>query len=464
MPFMISKLSSKIEVGDSLVEMINKKKDNLYISKKTLSIIKNKIMAMRNSGDEDCFEKLNKAWLLSKEIKVKNEKLTKKINKYFLDSLKSTENYSIKESEKSQAILISKNKNKTKNIDFSYRAKDAIKQFPIISEVVVGAVKETINPKAITQEDTLKDIFNKKKDNESLSGKTLEEIELRIEKIKNGRKNDEILNELNQQKEYLLEVNMKPDTEMAVNIILDKHIIQTKLKIYYNLVEYSLREKLNYVGISKESSDNVLEHINKEKEKIGVEKFVKKIDLINKLLGNEIYYLNKNEISESIFQRFNSSIENLESELKNRPEISKETQFALKSAKNNILEVFKKELVSQEVMDRIGHIIDKEKNNPEPDELVRKINMISQIILLSKSAVAPNNAMEFFSENLKLSIETLNKKVDKLWYQQLTFKEKVQLLGRQIKRSFVDAAKTIKHFFVGIFFKNSQTQGQSESL
>ncbi|OHT24807.1 hypothetical protein A3Q29_03670 [Providencia stuartii] len=346
--------------------------------------------------------------------------------------------------------------------------KKKIRELCDITKETVSKIKVRVQDKSlevialdrIRPEDTFEDILNKKKDNKTISEHTQNEITKRIEEIKIGKDNFSIVSELSKKKEYLLKLGMKTLVHEWVLAILEFHIALTKLSSKFNVEKVGIRNILEEVDLKSIQVDNVIADLDKIMSNIDEVKqkaeFVARCKIIYNLLKDNIYYLDTEKIVPFITKRLNFNIEQLKAELDNSKEISKEEQIELKEAKDNLLDILNK--VPNNSIGKISHLIDNEKNNKDlpVSELIKKINLISKIISLDNRNI---NLELFFSEHLKLSVDMLIKKEDKLWYKQLSFKEKIQFKGKKIWHSLMSIAKNIKHSITAFFIRNNHYTG-----
>ncbi|MEY0302789.1 hypothetical protein AB7W11_12815 [Providencia manganoxydans] len=446
------------QVTDLLSDILFVIGDKKKLTKTDKKIITEKIIALKNSDFINAFEYIDKAWLYLKDNNnIKSKKIREQVERCFHNALNTRNEHQYNKKKVKCKIKLDTNSEKKKIREFCDITKETVSKIKVR---VQDKSLEVIARDRIRPEDTFEDILNKKKDNKTISEHTQNEITKRIEEIKIGKDNFSIVSELSKKKEYLLKLGMKTLVHEWVLAILEFHIALTKLSSKFNVEKFGIRNILEEVDLKSIQVDNVIADLDKIMSNIDEVKqkaeFVARCKIIYNLLKDNIYYLDTEKIVPFITKRLNFDIEQLKAELDNSKEISKEEQIELKEAKDNLLDILNK--VPNNSIGKISHLIDNEKNNKDlpVSELIKKINLISKIISLDNRNI---NLELFFSEHLKLSVDILIKKEDKLWYKQLSFKEKIQFKGKKIWHSLMSIAKNIKHSITAFFIRNNHYTG-----
>ena len=288
-----------------------------------------------------------------------------------------------------------------------------------------------------------KELYLSNKDNHILSIKPTDLMKLK----------DNTLKKLNDIKNYLSSDDVEFACKDQLNNKIDTIINQVKINVLFYERKLLLKSLLKSAGTNKDDIVSIFSNV--EKKEVGTEKkeFIAKIECIRDILKKNIYYLNENEIKPFVLKLFNSPIELLKKLDSDTKDISDEQQQNLKNAKNSILSRLEDKNIPQEQIDSIKDLIDKGKNTAEIDELISKINIISQIIEMDPTSL--NSTDKYVAYHLTLPRDVLNKKYDKLWFKQLSFKGKCIEIARKVKEYIVAKFNNSKLFFSHLFASNN---------
>ncbi len=317
--------SSRITGKTSLIDAVAKKKNNEKITDKSLRKISEIIIGMKNSYSEYDF-KIQIESARSELFSFKNHGVASKIDKV-LSIPMCISNMGAEALAKPKTTLANQSE---ANYNFSHKTEKLYSSLTSLNKKNISHIQP---------EHTLEDIVIIKKDNDTVSNKTVNEIISRVDRVIDGKtkieavkiiediqnivvdnqlkakSHNKIISGLNNK---LCEVNRREEVKPQLVTLESpqKNVVRkiSEPEEYFpslNIIKTILLANLESLHISSKEINKVSEHINKLENMIIPDELTIRIHYVTKLIKTEGNFLSKKQVGNYLIDKLSLSAENI---------------------------------------------------------------------------------------------------------------------------------------------------------